>query len=338
MSPPQREAFFALKFLRALAERAVASEIGPDACLLLTIVVTEEDRQRYHGPVSFWNGHLIRVTGCSEDRLARARQRAIDAGWLEYERGRKSTPGRYRVTIPGEQAPVATDPQEETNAPPTVFPLELRGQPRDTPVLVPEHSPRVSPPESREKTVFSPACPPSFPRKTQDHSSLSLHPKTKSPIPTLPEPTSERAVIEAVAGCGLVDAERAVRVALARGLTIPAILAIVHHFRSRPGSWGPGALHSRLTQLGLPESRPEEAWPPEHPASQRIQTSRHPSIDHFSHSELRRIVPPELHQRFDQFSREHSRKSPLDDPVLRAAVLAAFERSQQSAGPLAMTR
>ena len=97
----KRPQFFAIKFCRILANTQAASEIGADACWLLTVVVQQEDAIHYRRPVTFWNNQLQGLCGFgSPRRLRKARDAAIVAGWLEYEAGTKHIAGRYRVTFP----------------------------------------------------------------------------------------------------------------------------------------------------------------------------------------------------------------------------------------------
>jgi len=97
---PQRSSHFAHSFCRLLARSEAAVEIGPEACWLLAVIVHKEDALRYQRPVTFWNSQLAKACGCSEDRMARARCRAVEAGWLHYQPGRKGIPGTYWVRVP----------------------------------------------------------------------------------------------------------------------------------------------------------------------------------------------------------------------------------------------
>ena len=98
---PSRSSHFAHRFCRLLAKAAVAQEIGPEACWLLTVIAHQEDAKRYAGPVSFWNEQLMPLCGfTSPGRLIRQRTRAVEAGWLHYEAGGKGKVGRYWVLVP----------------------------------------------------------------------------------------------------------------------------------------------------------------------------------------------------------------------------------------------
>jgi len=97
---PGRSKFFAHRYCRLLAQSESAQELGPEVCWLLTVIVHQEDANRYRGPVTFWNEQLTSQCGMgSVNRLHRARLRAIDAGFLHYVQGGKSRIGQYWVTV-----------------------------------------------------------------------------------------------------------------------------------------------------------------------------------------------------------------------------------------------
>lgn len=103
MDYPQREAYFAMRFIRLLTKSAAAMQIGSDGVLLLVIVAGQEDACRYTRPVNFWNTQLatlIGLRGSDEHALRRVRERCIKAGWLKYLPGNKQQPASYYVTIP----------------------------------------------------------------------------------------------------------------------------------------------------------------------------------------------------------------------------------------------
>ena len=56
--PKNRGSFFAHKFCRILTKAAVAQELGPESCWLLSVIVHQEDAIRYSRPVTFWNDDL----------------------------------------------------------------------------------------------------------------------------------------------------------------------------------------------------------------------------------------------------------------------------------------
>lgn len=98
---PKRPQYFANKFCRLLAKSAAAMTIGADTCWMLTVIVNQEDKILYARPVDYWNDQLSALCGFgSRKRLVTARGKAVAAGWLHYEPGRKSTPGQYWVVVP----------------------------------------------------------------------------------------------------------------------------------------------------------------------------------------------------------------------------------------------
>lgn len=98
---PKRPSHFSHRFLRVLFKSCAALEIGQGAALLLATIVNVEDAKHYGGAVQFFNGQLAAAAGFrSEDALAAARKRAIEAGWLHYESSGTRRAGRYWVLIP----------------------------------------------------------------------------------------------------------------------------------------------------------------------------------------------------------------------------------------------
>ena len=100
---PKRSQFFAHKFVRLLQKSCAAMDIGQSSCLFLCYIAHTEDAARYSGPVRFWNEQLMTVMGFkSPKQLNEARSRAIDAGWLVYDRSGNREVGRYWVTVPSQ--------------------------------------------------------------------------------------------------------------------------------------------------------------------------------------------------------------------------------------------
>lgn len=101
---PKRPPYFAQRFIRLLARTCVAQDLGADVFVLLTVIVTTEDAKRYRGAVTYFNEPLRDLIGVKKTHtLIATRTRAIDAGWLHYEKppnGSRRIPGKYWVTIP----------------------------------------------------------------------------------------------------------------------------------------------------------------------------------------------------------------------------------------------
>jgi len=98
---PKRDAFFAHRLVRLLFKTCATLEIGEHAVLLIIHVAHTEDAIRYSQPARFWNSQLNSVLGFkSPKQLNNARQRAIAAGWLHYERKGDKHPGCYWTDIP----------------------------------------------------------------------------------------------------------------------------------------------------------------------------------------------------------------------------------------------
>lgn len=114
-SYPQRGGFFAHKFVRLLTKTAAAQELGPEVTWLLTVIAHQEDAKRYSGPVTYWNEQLMPLCGFrSRGRLQRARQSAVDYGWLHYETGGRTQPGRYWCLVPTEFEQLPDGPCDES--------------------------------------------------------------------------------------------------------------------------------------------------------------------------------------------------------------------------------
>ena len=112
---PKRPRYFACKFVRLMAKKCVANELGPHAFTLLAVVVMTEDARGYDSAVNFYNGQLQPMAGLrSEATLARVRKRCVEAGWLHYvPGGQRRGPGRYWVTIPERHAGTDDAPTDE---------------------------------------------------------------------------------------------------------------------------------------------------------------------------------------------------------------------------------
>lgn len=98
---PQRDSFFSHRFVRLLMKSCAALDMGPTACLLLCYIAHTEDAAKYRGAVRFWNQQLMTVMGFkSPKQLIDARNKAVEAGWLVYERSGNREVGQYWVTVP----------------------------------------------------------------------------------------------------------------------------------------------------------------------------------------------------------------------------------------------
>lgn len=180
---PKRPHFFSNRFLRVLAKACAAQEIGQGAvCLLMTIAVTE-DAKRYTGTVTFFNAQLMAAAGFrSEEALATARNRAIEAGWLHYEPGGKHVAGRYWVTIPERLEVLDDAPMGEGGA------IDRDQPPSEDGALIESPSTRSSAGRERDDSGLTTGVPAHDPRQsrsravgerlesgsTADHSNLSL--------------------------------------------------------------------------------------------------------------------------------------------------------------------
>jgi len=68
---------------------------------MLTVIAMQEDAKKYKGAVTYWNEQLMPLCGFGgRTRLVLARDKSIASGWLHYEAGARSKPGKYWTTIP----------------------------------------------------------------------------------------------------------------------------------------------------------------------------------------------------------------------------------------------
>lgn len=112
---PTRDSHFAHKTFRLMHKASVAAEIGRDAFCIVAVVLHTEDAARYRGPVRFYNSQLMETLGFAKwESFARARQRAIDAGWLTYCGDGKRSAGQYFVTVPDGYGDICDSPIEES--------------------------------------------------------------------------------------------------------------------------------------------------------------------------------------------------------------------------------
>ena len=109
-----QESFFAFRYCRLLTKTASAMDLSADGCWMLTIVAMQEDAKRYTGPVLFWNDQLMSLCGFgSEKRLRTVRSKAVNSGWLHYEKGAKSRAPRYWVLVPDQFSELPDGPCDE---------------------------------------------------------------------------------------------------------------------------------------------------------------------------------------------------------------------------------
>lgn len=114
--PKGRGTFFAYRLTRLMFKSALANEIGPEACYLISQIAHTEDATRYQKAVTFYNEQLMPVCGFpSIKALALARTKAIKSGWLVYIPGGKGKPGKYWTTIPCEILETPDSSIDESN-------------------------------------------------------------------------------------------------------------------------------------------------------------------------------------------------------------------------------
>lgn len=123
-SYPRRNSHHAHRLTRLLFKSCAAQTIGHHSVCLIVHVAHTEDAARYQGPVRFWNGQLMETLGFnSPKQLINARSKAVDAGWLCYERANDRAVGHYWTTIPTNVSRFDDQPIEPAEHPYSHFEL-----------------------------------------------------------------------------------------------------------------------------------------------------------------------------------------------------------------------
>lgn len=298
--PSGRPAFFAVRFLTHLLRRGAAFAVKSDGVVLLTAVVTAEDRTHYKKPISFWNDHLCSMTGLSRERLFDARKRCVAAGWLSYCEGAHGRAPVYFVTVPGGDAEIDCSIIGETPADEMVRELGRISRPNSPPMSdsIDDRSPTQStthsslfpgalnpPPPSHSRhqvgsVIFEAGLPTEFIRTSGEEEDSSK--RTKPGSRAAASGDCSRAGIEPEKFRQLVDRLRAVGVNLAestlresievhrqRGQEPSKVEQVISHLEERQLVWkgkplrpyGGGAAVRRLTDGELVELPPGEGWP-----------------------------------------------------------------------------
>jgi len=83
---------------------------------MLTVIAHQEDVKRYKGAVTYYNEQLMPLCGFGgRKRLVLARNKAVVAGWLEYQQGKKGKPGLYWTVIPPQYQDLPDTPMDESS-------------------------------------------------------------------------------------------------------------------------------------------------------------------------------------------------------------------------------
>ncbi len=105
-SYPKRKQFYAVSLGRNLFGSGDIANIGDKAALLILHVAFKEDQFHYRRWVNFWNWQLEELLGVkSRDKFNQIRKRAIEAGWLLYERENDRCVGYYMTQNPYDAPP-----------------------------------------------------------------------------------------------------------------------------------------------------------------------------------------------------------------------------------------
>lgn len=163
---PQRPKFWANRVIRKMNKSCAANEIGPEGFTLVSTIAMTEDAKRYLAAVTFFNGQLMPITGLrSESRLDRTRKRCIETGWLHYEPGTKSTPGRYWTLIPEHAEPFSDAPIDDDAFDQSGFPPDSPNESRGNPETIREASAKN--PKSKHRTFIPSPNPSPVPKENE---------------------------------------------------------------------------------------------------------------------------------------------------------------------------
>lgn len=243
---PKRTSHFAHKLTRLLFKSCAAQDIGRDACLLVVHIAHTEDAARYCGPVRFWNSQLVETMGFSGNKkLGEARDKAVAAGWLHYERQSNRKVGFYWTMIPDTLT-------------------ELSDAPIETPIVSIGNGSQNSSRTSVERITD---------RVKKD--SVTNSALTSIPTPeSLPPPPSNHwlVVVDALTKCGVGKIDNVIQAAHCNGLSPKDVLDIIQFVDGKPGAYGGGAIHDRVVNA-RPGQRFDDPslWPPESDEYQREQ-------------------------------------------------------------------
>lgn len=92
---------YAMRYIRHMIDAGLPNELGQGVFTMLTVISINNHGADRARPILFFNLQLMFAAGIkSMATLVAIRQAAIDAGWLQYQAGKKSAPGKYLVTVP----------------------------------------------------------------------------------------------------------------------------------------------------------------------------------------------------------------------------------------------
>lgn len=262
MDYPRRDSFFAHRFCRLVFKSCIAQDIGQHAALLLCHIAHTEDAARYSGPVRFWNSQLQETLGLSPAALRKARDKAIAAGWLRYQRSSNRGVGHYFVLVPEavdhfDDRPIEpAEPVCESNGDRPANRVEFEPIPDHIPApnvdTISDRNTPQSTPESRQKSV---ATSNPVPEPNPSPSPAKAGGKDSDQK----QPTDWRQITTALQAAGVKASAGAVKAAAAAGWTVADAAAVLAEYRSKPGAWQPFDLYQRF-QLAA-SVPPPDGWP-----------------------------------------------------------------------------
>ena len=245
MSYPKRNNYFAHRFARLLTKTALALDLGPEVCWMLTVVAMQEDSKRYRAPPTYWNDQLMALVGTKRAKTFRAwRDRAVEAGWLHYEYRGTKRPGVYWVTIPPEFGDLPDGPCDESD-------FVIWGESaRDAGGLGAQTAPNSAPNSAPYPYPSpNPNPPPPTPSTTSPVRDRADH---AADLAGAGEAFTWEAITEKLRGCGVTCPGKAVEVAQADGMTIEQAANLIAFWTAHKPKWQPGALVWRFTRGDWP--------------------------------------------------------------------------------------
>ncbi|MCX7422512.1 MAG: hypothetical protein NT013_23615 [Planctomycetia bacterium] len=292
-----RPAYFANRVLRLATKTVLAQHCGTDALALLCVIAMTEDARRYRGPVTFWNEQLLPLVGFAKwERLDRARQALIDAGWLLYEPGGRHRAGRYRVTIPPDLEDLGDTAVDEGSTPLKGY---RAGDQQGVELGIKPESKRVS---SR-----------SLAGDQQGEPSYLLPLPETSPSPSNGDGEGWKEIEKQLRDAHVREWCDAVRSARAAGCSLTEIQAVINYFREYRDAWElPEAALYRRVLNATPDQRADDpaTWLPFSPSFVRREQSAKEAQQRTVEAQQKRLADA---QRKLELQREDDERQRLED-------------------------
>jgi hypothetical protein len=277
---PKREPFHAHRLTRALMKTCAAQTIGQSATLLVICIAHTEDAAFYRRAVTFYDSQLMSLVGIASWRaLNRARQSAVNGGWLHFAPGGNRKPGVYWTLIPAAIGGLDDLPSDEGSD----CAAQVDG--------IDSESSTTCAAQAESNSTCAAQVGAQVERASARRSNGSTSYPNPIPIPHHPPADSNGAaqvdsenggggllddsgewerVEAALSDFGLVDAVGAAKAARGRRVSPAKVREFLSFARRESSRWEdpPGTLHFRLTRAN-PDDPVDSGWPPARRTSQQ---------------------------------------------------------------------